>query len=690
MDKKEIAQKNMESLQELEAQAKKEYAGNRDQILIDHFLKEDADLQKNRNITFKNPDIPWAPTDKFRVAMIVPPAWTTTFPPYATAKLTALMRKFGYSVKVYDVNVEGYYWFTETHGQNYWEIGRHFLWSIKEKFEQYLLPDLKPILDKMIREILEANVRVVGMSIYYTSLHSALYIAQELRKANPDICILAGGPQPLTHQGDFLEGGLAHNLFNYAFVGESEENLIHVLENLPDTLPMNVLVGTKLSRLNLDDFPFADYSDYDIKNYTDHGVSMETSRGCIAKCSFCAETHFWKFRSLDPVRIVDEIEHYVKTYKVKRFWFVDSLANGDLKNFEAFIDELLRRNLGIRWHVMARCDGRMDLVFIRKAVASGCTALAFGVETGSQKILHDMRKKVEVWEVEQNLRDARKAGLYNHASWMVGFPTEEAVDFFHNMQLLYNVRKWLETISIGHTFTMANHTHIDSNYKDYGIAGKGDTWDHTIKFLDHWYTEDFKSTIIQRFIRLKFSYIWLELLMNHYGGTIINPQKTEPLDKYYSLEFKAPKNFPEYVEQDFKVNFNQFDSGSLADNIANEYIGICYLLHRYFGRVNFNYRFSPELDMSLFGDWLVRNYWADVQFNIDKGGNYTLIINHKLVHDNDADYLKDQYAAERDRLGDQSFEQRIERKGHISEWQTEELIIRETIHPQYRNLKKLH
>lgn len=687
-NKKEIAQRNMEDLSDLEKQARKEYAGNRDQILIDHFLKEDTDLQKDRNIIFRNPDIPWTPTDKFKIAMIVPPAWTTTFPPYATAKLTALMRNFGYSVKVYDINVESYYWFTETHGQNYWEIGRHFLWSIKEKFDQYLLPDLKPILDKTIKEIIDAKVSVVGMSIYYTSMNSAVYIAKELRKANPNICILAGGPQPLTHPGDFEEGGIGYNLFNYRFVGESEDNLIHVLENLPEELPMNEKVGSVNSRLVLDDFPYADYSDYDIKNYTDHGVSMETSRGCIAKCSFCAETHFWKFRSIDPVRIVDEIEHYVKIYKVKRFWFVDSLANGNLKNFEEFIDELLKRNLGIRWHVMARCDGRMDLILIRKAVASGCTALAFGVETGSQKILHDMRKKVEVWEIEQNLHDAKKAGLYNHASWMIGFPTEEAVDFFHNMQLLYNVRKWLETISIGHTFTMAAHTHIDSNYRDYNIAGNGVVWDHTIKFLDHWYTDNFKSTIIQRFIRLKFSYIWLELLMDHYNSRIINPQKTEPLDKFYTLSFKSPKNFPDYVEQDFYVNFEQFTSGSLADQIANEYVAICYLLHKYFGKVNFTYKFDPNLDSSLFGDWLVRNYWAEIQFNVNKVGEYSLYIDHKLIHDTNDDYLKDQYVKERERLGDQSFNQKIEKTGNISDWQTNEPILRETIHPQYR--KKLH
>ena len=688
MDKKEQVRKELEELEKQHEEAQKFLAGDRDQILLDHILKEDKDFQNIRNDSFIDNDSTWAPTDKFRVAMIIPPAWGIIFPPYGVAKLTALMRTFGYSVKVYEANVQSYFYLLEEHGQNYWRTDRYFLWVNKENFEKYLLPDLEKLLRSVVDDIIKSNARVVGLSLFNTNVYAGIFIAKALREINPDICILAGGPETITGFTLFEEGGPAHDLFNYIFVGESEDNLINLLEDMPDTLPMNEVIGTTNSRLKLEQYPYADYTDYDIKNYTDHGVCIETSRGCIAQCSFCTETYFWKFRSLDPIRVVDEMEYYAKTYKVRRFWFVDSLANGNLKNFEQFINELLKRKLGIKWHSYARCDGRMDFIFIRKIAATGCTALAFGIESGSQKVLLDMRKKIEVWEIENNLRDARKSGIYNHSSWMIGFPTEEAVDNFHSMQVLFNIRRWLETISLGHTTAISPKAEIETDYRLFKIVGKGDIYDYHTMFLNNWYTDDFKNTVIQRFIRYKFAYIWLELLKKYLNSTIINPQQTEPLDNFYTFDCIPLKNIPERIEQDFFVNFNQFTSGSLSDNIANEYIGICYLLYKYFNRCSFTYKFDPNIDRSLFGDLLVRNYWANIEFTINKKGNYKLIIDHKLIHDANEEFLKENYSIERERLGDMSFSQRIEKNGHISEWQTINPQIRETIHEQYK--KKLH
>ena len=659
MDKKTQAVENLKKFAEQEEAAKKELAGNRDQILLKQMLEEDKDLLTNSN-TFVNPNIEWKPTDKYRVAMIMPPSWTIFFPPYGIAKLTALMRHYGYSVKVYDANVESYHHLLKEHEQDYWKTERHFLWSIKENFETYLLPDIKHILDSIINEIINDNVRVVGLSLYTTNVIAGIYIAKKLRKLKPDICLLAGGPETITNTTIFEHE--AHNLFNYIFVGESEDNLINLLENLPNELPLNETIGTVKSRLNLEHYPYADYTDYDLKNYTQHGVSIETSRGCIAQCSFCSETYFWKFRSQEANRVVDEIEHYVKTYKAKRFWFTDSLANGNLKNFEKIVDLIRERRLDIRWHSYARCDGRMDAIFLHKVAASGCTALSYGVESGSQKVLNDMRKKIEIWEIENNLKDSRKAGMYNHVNYMVGYPTEEPVDWFHGMQVIYNTRKWIGALSLGYTTTMAKNAHIETNYRTYGVVGEGDIYDYSSYFLGDWYTDNYKNTIVNRFLRLKFGYIWLEILKDFRQSVIYNSQQQDTMKSFYNFEFNN-KTSLEYVEQDFYVNFNQFEN-SFADNIANEYIAMCYMLYKYFNRVSFTFRCDPEEDLKIFGNYITRNYYSDLQFNTDKKGNYTFILKHKLID---------------------QFEETVSRQGHISEWQTLKPIVRETVHPQYRD-----
>ena len=118
-----------------------------------------------------------------------------------------------------------------------------------------------------------------------------------------------------------------------------------------------------------------------------NGTSIETSRGCLAKCTFCAETHFWKFRSTTAERTVEQMQTQIDKYGVERFWFVDSLANGNFKEFKRLIELLKEGNYNIKWNSYARNDGRMDLQMFKDIKATGCTTLSFGVESGSQKLV---------------------------------------------------------------------------------------------------------------------------------------------------------------------------------------------------------------------------------------------------------------------------------------------------------------
>jgi hypothetical protein len=209
---------------------------------------------------------------------------------------------------------------------------------------------------------------------------------------------------------------------------------------------------------------------------------------------------------------------------------------------------------------------------------------------------------------------------------------------------------------------MAKNAHIETNYRTYGVVGEGDIYDYSSYFLGDWYTDNYKNTIVNRFLRLKFGYIWLEILKDFRQSVIYNSQQQDTMKSFYNFEFNN-KTSLEYVEQDFYVNFNQFEN-SFADNIANEYIAMCYMLYKYFNRVSFTFRCDPEEDLKIFGNYITRNYYSDLQFNTDKKGNYTFILKHKLID---------------------QFEETVSRQGHISEWQTLKPIVRETVHPQYRD-----
>ena len=604
------------------------------------------------------------------------PAWGILFPPYNLAKLTGLLRHYDYSTKVYDLNIESYHSLIALDGEDYWRGEKYFLWTVKENFLEKILPKIKPLIDKTIDKIVESNPKVIGFSIYNTNLHAVEYMCTELKRRLPNACFLAGGPEVVTGPG------LNHLPFNYKFVGEAEETLLSVLENLPTEYPVGEIRGSTDSKIKLELLPFPDYSDYNLSSYQHpDGVSIETSRGCVAECSFCAETYFWKFRSNNADRVVEEMEHQINTYGVKRFWFVDSLVNGNLKVFERIIDLILEKKLDIKWNSYARCDGRMNKEFIQKIKDSGCSCISYGVESGSQKVLTDMRKKVDVWEIENNLKHGTEVGLFNHVNWIIGFPTEEPIDFLHSLQLIGNARKHIGAISPGFGAGPATASHMATDWKVYGMVG--DNWLAERTFLHAWYTENYKNTILHRFIRIKLFHIWLDVLETNASSIIINSQRYSNINSFYS--FSSDGTCKDYCEYDNFVNLSQPD---ISMGISNEYRSLAYAMYLYFGSCNLTIKFDPSIDLTTFGDWLTNDYTADFQITIKEDGSYSLSLVHELKHQA-LDKSKIEIYNNECRIKDKSFNETIVQSGNVKDWILAESQVKETVHEQYRNKRKI-
>jgi hypothetical protein len=666
-------------------------SGNRDTVIMNHILtREGAEIKSKRG---KNPARSWDPTDRYRIAMIMAPAWGVLFPSYGIAKLTAMMRIKGYAVKVYDANVEASHFLQEKHGIDYWDHGRYFVWTTKSNFDSMILPDLAPLLQGIVKEIVESEVKVVGFTMYQTNALAVLYMAKLLRKIVPDICIMVGGPEATMSGKWWFEA--QGPVFNYIFVGEAEEQLLYLLENLPATLPYNRTIGTVDSRLPLENYPYADYTDYDLNLYRVRGINIETSRGCVAKCSFCAETQFWKYRNITIQRVVDEIEYQIQKNNTRRVWFVDSLINGNLKMFSELLDILLEKKLNIEWNSYSRCDGRMDLSFFRRIKESGCTLLSFGIEAGSQKVLDDMHKRVKVWEIEANMRDCHAAGIYVHSSWLQAFPTETPLDFLHNIQMMYNCRKWINSISPGMGAGITPNSDLDRNWQIYDIQWnpdrKGAAED---RFLGDWWTSGYKNTVLHRFLRVKLVNIWLQMMSDHLPENIIENSTVYPdLRSFYTLKFKKPTGTPGLVQDNY-LDFNYVCEGTTYEGlIAQEYLAFMYGLWQVFGEVTWTFNCEPEMDRKNFGDFLTRVYWCDVTIKIDTQGNYEVLGSHRLEHRDprgenmlldrtsltgDVDYVK-----ERERK-DMSFQREFKLKGNFGSWKSAQSQVALTIHPQYR------
>jgi anaerobic magnesium-protoporphyrin IX monomethyl ester cyclase len=573
------------------------------------------------------------------ISLVIPPAWGIIFPPYNLARLSSLLRHYGYRVNVHDVNVECYHHVKATHDIDYWESRYYYAWE-RPVFDAEVFPIIKSVLDKSVDNILADGNDIVGFSLYLTNLLSSLYMIDQLKKKRPNIKIVVGGPEAFNDWFEYLvykDLKFPEGIIDYRITGEGEQELLTLMENYKTIKPSKSMItfGGFQSKLDLNELPFPDYSDYDLSLYQHpEGASIETSRGCVAQCSFCAETWFWKYRFRTSDRVIDEMKHQISQYGTRRFWFVDSLANGAFKEFKNLVHKIIDDGLDIRWNSYARCDGRMDLELFHKIAESGCMSLSFGVESGSEKVLDDMKKKVKVWEIENNLRDGHLAGLKNHANWVVGFPTEGPAEFLHSLHVLHNTRKWIFAISPGMTCGDAPFSDLNVNWKSYNMQWIEKPWDNT--FMSNWYTTGYANTIVHRFIRLKFMQIWLDLSVNVADGTVINAQHRPSLRQFFKFEKLTDCPIPEYIEQRDNQVFNYFsgptDQLQLSASLANEYIPFAWALHKVFGPFRMEITNNESLDLAEFGGFIVSPYSGTINMQVDTNGLLNLTVSHEFSH----------------------------------------------------------
>lgn len=668
---------------------------DRDAFLVHHILKKDnkhADIHlgdyvvKPRRPSLSSTIIEEGKVYKGNITLIICPAWGIIFPPYNIARLTGLLRTQGYKVTVYDLNIKAYHVLKEKTGIDFWSSEKYHLW-FEERFDKDIWPHIKDMIQDAIEEIYASNPDFIGFSLYNTNMWCSRIMMQMLRDLLEDTTIAVGGPEA---SQDKILHIVRPGVINYVFKGEAEHNLLTFLEEKQyNSKAESVVIGNLESKLPLDDLPFPDYRDYNLDDYLHpDGVSIETSRGCVAQCSFCSETWFWKFRQRTPERVIEEMKDQIDKYGVRRFWFVDSLANGNLKAFRKLVDLMIENNLDIRWNSYARNDGRMDRDFIFAIAKSGCTSLSYGVESGSQKVLDDMRKKVELWEIEANLKDSYDAGMESHVNWMIGFPTEENIDFVHSMVLIKNTAKYIAAISPGMGCGPAAFSELELEWKKYKITWKDKAFDET--FLGHWYTEDYKNTALHRVVRIKLFAIFLEILKTKLGEAPFNGQRYDDIEKFYNFKLTGTPSIEEYVEKIDNLNLNLWtDEDQLKSSIANEYPGIMWLLYKIFNcGFELTIKFDPAVDYKNFGAFIAVNYEAYIKIKVDDLGNYTISVAHELKHDTFNNHWVEQFKLERDQR-DKSFSDLHIATGHIESLLTDHSMVGETIHEQYKSKKKV-
>jgi radical SAM superfamily enzyme YgiQ (UPF0313 family) len=167
---------------------------------------------------------------------------------------------------------------------------------------------------------------------------------------------------------------------------------------------------------------------------------LETSRGCPMPCGYCYKQMFGDRQSKrDTEQVLDEVQHVVERYGVRRIMFQDQIFTLDRKHTAALCEGLIERGLAprIEWRCQTRLNG-MKNELLKLMHDAGCAEIYTGLETGSDSIQGEISKLT----LEEFLayRDyGESIGLAISPNMILGLPGEtyetamESIMFFHRL-----------------------------------------------------------------------------------------------------------------------------------------------------------------------------------------------------------------------------------------------------------------
>ncbi len=424
--------------------------------------------------------------NNLRIILIMLPQWNISQPPLGIAYLTSFLRSKGFFVTQRDLSVELFHMLPEEK-KHIMESAYHLNWI--HNFFESIYPEIRDTIDDWVDEIAQDDSQIIGFSVFSVNKVLALYMIKKIKEKNPEKIIIVGGPQVSRYEDD---REITDNEFiDYIVTDEGEETLYELVSTIKNKGDIRKVKGVIFKEQNkkidtgerpfissLDELFFPDIPDFPLEYYRDLSIPILSSRGCLYRCSFCSEWVFWKsFRYRTGNNVYNEFKHRVNELGKNSFYMVDSLINGNIKELRTLCDLIIEdKDLKIFWGGKASIRPEMAGDLLRKMYDAGNRSIVYGIESGSDKVLKDMKKAFTVELAKKVIRETCEAGIAVGIFWIIGFPTENESDFQKSIDFLNEIKDYVDVVTPGYGCGILKGSELYTDYRKYGITFKEDGW----------------------------------------------------------------------------------------------------------------------------------------------------------------------------------------------------------------------
>lgn len=342
-------------------------------------------------------------------------------PPLGLALLAGIARKAGFSVEIVDAEALGM------------------------------------TVEEAAHRALSSEPSIIGLTSVTMTVHAAAEVARLVKLASPSTIVALGGVHISATPEQTME---AFPAIDVGVIGEGDVTLPEMLAAVRDRWPFDDIRGLILrerggrlrrtgERETVEDLDSLPFPAWDLlpnlaKAYRPApnayrslpASSVVSSRGCPGRCTFCDRTVSGRrLRTYSAGYLMRMVETLHARHGIREIVFHDDNFVASRPRLLEFCALLERSGLGIEWS----CTGRVDMIdpevlaVMRRA---GCWQIAYGVETGSQRLLDELRKGTTLEQIRQAVAWTHEAGIEARGYFMIGVPGETPETLDQTLRLL--------------------------------------------------------------------------------------------------------------------------------------------------------------------------------------------------------------------------------------------------------------
>ncbi len=327
-------------------------------------------------------------------------------------------------------------------------LGLLYIATYLKKFSEYEVEILDCFAEKINFAEIKDKIReiqpdIIGISAMTHFLVDVIELAKISKELFPNIKVIVGGP----HATIYPVTTVKNEYIDYAVSGEAEicfKNLIDaIIDNRSEEDIFQIPgVANKLHvkqqktdedieqqrNNNLNEIPFPD------RNLIDNGkyfsvlfakkgtfTILMTSRGCPFNCIFCDRLGK-NFRPVEAKNVIQEIKACINL-GIGKFFIHDDTFTVDKERVRQICETIIKDGLEIEWEARSRVDC-VDYGLLKIMKEAGLGRISFGVESGNERILANLRKRITLDRVKEVFKWCRELRIRTLADFMIGSPGE--------------------------------------------------------------------------------------------------------------------------------------------------------------------------------------------------------------------------------------------------------------------------